>query len=119
VLIEGATGSGKELIAKAIHRLSARAGKPYVVLNCAAIPSRCSKPNSSATPAEPSPARPVPHRPRRGRRRSTLFLDEIGEMPLALQAKMLRFLESGEIQRVGGNETVQVDVRIVAATISR
>jgi DNA-binding NtrC family response regulator len=117
VLIEGATGSGKELVAKAVHRLSTRSGKPFVVLNCAAIPEALLEAElfghtrGAFTGAVNS---------RTGRVEAanggTLFLDEIGEMPLGLQAKMLRFLESGEIQRVGGNETMQVDVRIVAAT---
>jgi DNA-binding NtrC family response regulator len=117
VLIEGATGTGKELVAKAVHRLSVRASKPFVVLNCAAIPESLLEAElfghtrGAFTGAVQS---------RTGRVEAanggTLFLDEIGEMPLALQAKMLRFLESGEIQRVGGNETVRVDVRVVAAT---
>jgi DNA-binding NtrC family response regulator len=117
VLILGDTGTGKELIAKAVHRLSARASKPFVVLNCAAIPEALLEAElfghtrGAFTGAVGS---------RTGRVEAanggTLFLDEIGEMPLALQAKMLRFLESGEIQRVGGNETMRVDVRVVAAT---
>ncbi len=117
VLIEGATGTGKELVAQAVHRLSPRAGKPFVVLNCAAIPESLLEAElfghtrGAFTGAVQS---------RMGRVEAasggTLFLDEIGEMPLALQAKMLRFLECGEIQRVGGNETMRVDVRIVAAT---
>jgi len=117
VLIEGDTGTGKELIAKAVHRLSKRAGKPFVVLNCAAIPEALLEAElfghtrGAFTGAVQS---------RTGRIEAahggTLFLDEIGEMPLGLQAKMLRFLESGELQRVGDNETLQVDVRVVAAT---
>jgi DNA-binding NtrC family response regulator len=117
VLIEGETGTGKELVAKAVHLLSARASKPYVVLNCAAIPETLLEAElfghtrGAFTGAVQS---------RTGRIEAanggTLFLDEIGEMPLALQAKMLRFLESGELQRVGDNETVRVDVRIVSAT---
>jgi DNA-binding NtrC family response regulator len=117
VLIEGETGTGKELVAKAVHRLSARAGKPFVVLNCAAIPETLLEAElfghtrGAFTGAVQS---------RTGRIEAahggTLFLDEIGEMPLALQAKMLRFLESGELQRVGDNETTKVDVRVVAAT---
>ncbi len=117
VLIEGETGTGKEPVARAVHRLSARAGKPYVVLNCAAIPETLLEAElfghtrGAFTGAE---------RARMGRIEAahggTLFLDEIGEMPIGLQAKMLRFLESGEIQRIGGNETLRVDVRIVAAT---
>jgi DNA-binding NtrC family response regulator len=117
VLIEGETGTGKELVAKAVHRLSARAGKPFVVLNCAAIPETLLEAElfghtrGAFTGAVQS---------RTGRIEAahggTLFLDEIGEMPLALQAKMLRFLESGELQRVGDNEMTKVDVRVVAAT---
>jgi DNA-binding NtrC family response regulator len=117
VLIHGATGTGKELVAKAVHRLSARASKPYLVLNCAAIPEALLEAElfghtrGAFTGAVQS---------RTGRIEAanggTLFLDEIGEMPLALQAKMLRFLESGELQRVGDNETIRVDVRVVAAS---
>jgi len=117
VLIEGETGTGKELVAHAVHQLSPRAGKPFVVLNCAAIPESLldaelfGHTRGAFTGAVQS---------RTGRIETahggTLFLDEIGEMPLALQAKMLRFLESGELQRVGNNETVQVEVRVIAAT---
>lgn len=117
VLIEGETGTGKEVVAKAVHRLSARAGKPFVVLNCAAIPESLLEAElfghtrGAFTGAVQS---------RTGRIEAahggTLFLDEIGEMPLALQAKMLRFLECGELQRVGDNETMRVDVRVIAAT---
>ena len=117
VLIEGETGTGKEVVAKAVHKLSERAGKPFVVLNCAAIPEALLEAElfghtrGAFTGAVQS---------RTGRIEAahggTLFLDEIGEMPLALQAKMLRFLEYGELQRVGDNETVRVDVRVVAAT---
>ena len=117
VLIEGETGTGKEVVAKAVHRLSARAGKAFVVLNCAAIPETLLEAElfghtrGAFTGAVQS---------RTGRIEAahggTLFLDEIGEMPLALQAKMLRFLECGELQRVGDNDTVRVDVRVIAAT---
>jgi DNA-binding NtrC family response regulator len=117
VLIQGDTGTGKELVAKAVHRLSLRASKPYLVLNCAAIPEALLEAElfghtrGAFTGAVQS---------RTGRIEAanggTLFLDEIGEMPLALQAKMLRFLESGELQRVGDNETIRVDVRVVAAS---
>ncbi len=117
VLIEGETGTGKELVAHAVHQLSTRSNKPFVVLNCAAIPESLLEAElfghtrGAFTGAVQS---------RTGRIEAahggTLFLDEIGEMPLALQAKMLRFLESGELQRVGDNETVRVEVRVIAAT---
>jgi len=117
VLIEGPTGSGKELVAEALHRLSPRSRKPFVAINCAAIPEALLEAElfghtrGAFTGAVHS---------RVGRIESadggTLFLDEIGEMPLALQSKLLRFVECGELQRVGENDTVKVDVRIVAAT---
>ncbi len=117
VLIEGETGTGKEVVAKALHRLSLRNAKPFVVLNCAAIPESLLEAElfghtrGAFTGAVQS---------RTGRIEAanggTLFLDEIGEMPLALQAKMLRFLECGELQRVGDNDTTRVDVRVIAAT---
>lgn len=117
VLIEGETGTGKEVVAQALHRLSERAGKPFTVLNCAAIPEALLEAElfghtrGAFTGAVQS---------RTGRIEAahggTLFLDEIGEMPMALQAKMLRFLECGELQRVGDNETLRVDVRVIAAT---
>ena len=117
VLIEGETGAGKEVVANAIHKLSARSTKAFVVLNCAAIPEALLEAElfghtrGAFTGAVQS---------RRGRIETadggTLFLDEIGEMPLALQAKMLRFLECGELQRVGDNDVTRVDVRVIAAT---
>lgn len=117
VLIEGETGTGKEVVAQAVHRLSPRCDKPFVVLNCSAIPEALLEAElfghtrGAFTGAVQS---------RIGRIEAahggTLFLDEIGEMPIGLQAKMLRFLENGEIQRVGDNETARVDVRVIAAT---
>ncbi len=117
VLIEGPTGSGKELVARAVHRLSARANRPFIILNCAAIPEALLEAElfgytrGAFTGAVQA---------RTGRMEAahggTLFLDEIGEMPLALQAKVLRFLEAGELQRIGENEPTRVDVRVVAAT---
>jgi DNA-binding NtrC family response regulator len=117
VLIEGPTGSGKELVAEALHRLSTRSRKPFVAINCAAIPEALLE---AELFGHTRGAFTGAVQGRIGRIESadggTLFLDEIGEMPLALQSKLLRFVECGELQRVGENETVKVDVRIVAAT---
>src|ERR1035437_1113183 len=117
VLIEGETGTGKEVVARALHRLSRRSAMPFVVLNCAAIPESLLEAElfghvrGAFTGAVQS---------RMGRVEmasgGTLLLDEIGEMPVSMQAKMLRFLESGELQRVGDNKTTRVDVRLIAAT---
>ena len=117
VLVTGPTGSGKELVARAVHELSERAKGPFVVINCAAIPEALLEAElfgyarGAFTGAVQS---------RTGRiqaaQEGTLFLDEIGELPLGLQAKLLRFLERGEVQRLGSSDTFEVDVRVVAAT---
>lgn len=120
VLIEGPTGSGKELVARALHRLSPRSTHAVVALNCAAIPEALLE---AELFGHTRGAFTGAVQGRTGRIEAahggTLFLDEIGEMPLGLQAKLLRFLETGELQRVGENEPVRVDVRIVAATHRR
>jgi DNA-binding NtrC family response regulator len=117
VLIEGPTGSGKELVAEAVHRLSSRSHKPFVAINCAAIPEALLE---AELFGHTRGAFTGAVQGRVGRIEAadggTLFLDEIGEMPLSLQSKLLRFVECGELQRVGDNETVKVDVRIVTAT---
>lgn len=117
VLVQGPSGTGKELVARAVHRLSSRASRPFVALNCAAIPEALLE---AELFGHTRGAFTGAVQGRVGRIEAahggTLFLDEIGEMPLALQAKLLRFVESGELQRVGENEPVKVDVRIVAAT---
>ena len=117
VLIEGPTGSGKELVAEALHRLSTRSRKPFVAINCAAIPEALLE---AELFGHTRGAFTGAVQGRTGRIEAadggTLFLDEIGEMPLGLQSKLLRFVECGELQRVGDNETVKVDVRILAAT---
>ena len=117
VLIEGPTGSGKELVAEALHRLSTRSRKPFVAINCAAIPEALLE---AELFGHTRGAFTGAVQGRIGRIEAadggTLFLDEIGEMPLSLQSKLLRFVECGELQRVGDNETVKVDARIVTAT---
>jgi DNA-binding NtrC family response regulator len=117
VVIQGPTGSGKELVAHAIHGLSPRADRPFVVVNCAAIPESLLESElfgytrGAFTGAMQSYGGRI-----QGAQGGTLFLDEIGEMPLALQPKLLRFLEQKELQRLGSSEVVRVDTRIVAAT---
>ena len=117
VLIIGETGTGKELTARAIHERSSRANKPFVVLNCAAIPENLLE---SELFGYEKGAFTGAHKRKIGKieyaNGGTLFLDEIGDMPLNMQAKLLRFLEDYSFTRVGGNEMIFADVRIIAAT---
>jgi len=117
VLVTGESGTGKELVARAIHYNSPRLGKPFLALNCAAIPRELLE--SELFGHEKGAFTGATER-KSGKfeqaNGGTLFLDEIGDMPLELQAKLLRVLQEKEITRTGGSVTIQVDVRIVAAT---
>ena len=117
VLVTGERGTGKELVARAIHEMSPRAKGPLEKLNCAALPSELIE---SELFGHEAGAFTGATKQRRGKfeRASggTLFLDEVGDMPLAMQAKLLRVLQEREIERVGGSETIKVDARVVAAT---
>jgi two-component system, NtrC family, nitrogen regulation response regulator GlnG len=117
VLIQGESGTGKELVARAIHFNSSRLGKPFVAINCAAIPKDLLESElfgsergafTGATERKTGKFEQANH--------GTIFLDEIGDMPLDLQAKILRVLQEQEISRIGGSQNIAVDVRVVAAT---
>ncbi len=117
VLVEGETGTGKELIARRIHELSPRNGRPMVKVNCAALPSTLVESElfghekgayTGAVSREPGRFEVA--------NRSTLLLDEIAELPLELQSKLLRVLEEGRFERVGSSKTMTTDVRVIAAT---
>jgi len=117
VLIDGESGTGKELMAKVIHANGARADRPYISVNCGAIPENLLE---SELFGHKKGAFTGAANDRKGKfesaHRGTIFLDEIGELPLPGQVKLLRVLQSHEIQRVGSDETISVDTRIVAAT---
>src|SRR6202161_529912 len=117
VLLQGETGTGKELIARAIHNISSRCGRPYIKLNCAAIPFDLLE---SELFGHEKGAFTGAIAQKIGRfemaDKGTLFLDEIGDIPPALQPKLLRVLQEQEFERLGSNRTHQVDVRLVAAT---
>jgi len=118
VCILGETGTGKELVANAVHKLSRRAEKPFVKINCAAIPKDLME--SELFGYEPGAFTGASQRGKMGRFEladgGTLLLDEIGELPLSLQAKLLRVLQSKEVERVGGTKAIPVDVRLICST---
>ncbi len=117
VLIQGENGTGKELVAQNIHYLSSRAGRPFIEVNCAAIPTELIESElfgyekGAFTGAERTKKGKFDHA-----QGGTLFLDEIGDMSLEAQAKILRILQERRFQRVGGNESIEVNVRVIAAT---
>lgn len=117
VLILGETGTGKEMVARRIHDLSARANMPFVAVNCGALPENLVE---SELFGHKKGAFTGADTPRKGLIEvadgGTLFLDELGELDKTMQVKLLRFLESGEVRRVGENEAFHVNVRVVCAT---
>ncbi len=117
VLILGETGTGKELLARAIHQMSARADLPMIKVNCGALPENLIE---SELFGHEKGAFTGAHQRKIGKferaDKGTIFLDEMGELPLDMQAKLLRILQEGELERIGGNKLLNVDVRIIAAT---
>ena len=117
ILIRGESGTGKELVARTLHRHSQRNGKPFIAINCGSIPDHLIQ---SELFGHEKGSFTGAHQRRVGRIEAanggTLFLDEIGDLPLELQASLLRFLQEKHIERVGGNQPIPIDVRILAAT---
>src|ERR1700734_4038117 len=117
VCILGETGTGKELVARTLHERSARAGGPFVALNCAAVPAELIESELFGHEKGSFTGSAGRHIGKFEQAdRGTIFLDEIGDMPLHMQAKLLRVLEEGEVERIGGDKPVAVDVRVLVAT---
>jgi two-component system, NtrC family, nitrogen regulation response regulator NtrX len=117
VCILGETGTGKELVARAIHEKSPRHEHPFITLNCAAVPAELIESELFGHEKGAFTGAAVKHLGKFEQANGgTLFLDEIGDMPVAMQAKLLRVLEEGEVERVGGDKPIKVDVRVVVAT---
>src|SRR6202035_4639451 len=117
VAIQGETGTGKELIARTIHQKSARHAGPFVTLNCAAVPAELIESELFGHEKGSFTGAAGRHLGKFEQAdKGTIFLDEIGDMPLAMQAKLLRVLEEGEVERIGGEKPVTVDVRVLVAT---
>ncbi len=117
VCIFGETGTGKELVARTLHQKSARSAGPFVTLNCAAVPAELIESELFGHEKGSFTGAAARHLGKFEQANGgTLFLDEIGDMPLPMQAKLLRVLEEGEVERIGGTQTVKVDVRVIVAT---
>jgi DNA-binding NtrC family response regulator len=117
VCILGETGTGKELVARTLHERSPRASGPFVTLNCAAVPAELIESELFGHEKGSFTGATARHTGKFEQAEGgTIFLDEIGDMPLPMQAKLLRVLEEGEVERIGGDKSIQVDVRVVVAT---
>ncbi len=117
VCIQGETGTGKELVARTLHERSPRAGGPFVTLNCAAVPAELIESELFGHEKGSFTGAAGRHLGKfEQAQHGTIFLDEIGDMPLTMQAKLLRVLEEGEVERIGGERAITVDVRVVVAT---
>ena len=117
VCILGETGTGKELVARTLHERSPRASGPFITLNCAAVPAELIESELFGHEKGSFTGAAGRHIGKfEQAERGTIFLDEIGDMPLPMQAKLLRVLEEGEVERIGGDKPTKVDVRVVVAT---
>src|SRR2546426_8756410 len=117
VCILGETGTGKELVARTVHERSPRASGPFITLNCAAVPAELIESELFGHEKGSFTGAGVRHIGKfEQAERGTIFLDEIGDMPLPMQAKLLRVLEEGEVERIGADKPTAVDVRVVVAT---